>query len=393
VRILVLSFYFQPDLCAGSFRCTALIEELKKYDDCEIEVITTLPNRYASFSAEALQLEKEGNTTIHRVELPSHKSGMVDQIKAFYTYYREVRKITKKTDYDIVFATSSRLFTAFLGARVANKKGIPLYLDIRDIFVDTIKDVLSSKVALFVRPVFSLVEKYTFQRAQRINLVSKGFQQYFEQRYPNAVYRWYTNGIDKEFINAKFNKQSEDSPRDILKVLYAGNVGEGQGLHNILPHLAKSFEDRVEFTVIGDGGKKSELETQLKLNDVTNVRILPPINRTELISSYQNADILFLHLNDYPAFKKVLPSKIFEYAALGKPVWAGVSGYSAEFLNSEVENAVVFEPGNHQQAKQVLESLNITNTNRDTFIAKYSRTTIMSQMANDIIDFASKEKV
>ena len=393
MRILVLSFYFQPDLCAGSFRCTALIEELKKYGDCEIEVITTLPNRYASFSTEALQLEKEGNTTIHRVELPSHKSGMVDQIKAFYTYYREVRKITKKTDYDIVFATSSRLFTAFLGARVANKKGIPLYLDIRDIFVDTIKDVLSSKVALFVRPVFSLVEKYTFQRAQRINLVSKGFQQYFEQRYPNAVYRWYTNGIDKEFINAKFNKQSEDSPRDILKVLYAGNVGEGQGLHNILPHLAKSFEDRVEFTVIGDGGKKSELETQLKLNDVTNVRILPPINRTELISSYQNADILFLHLNDYPAFKKVLPSKIFEYAALGKPVWAGVSGYSAEFLNSEVENAVVFEPGNHQQAKQVLESLSITNTNRDTFIAKYSRATIMSQMASDIIDFGSKEKI
>lgn len=393
MRILVLSFYFQPDLCAGSFRCSALIEQLKKYDDCEIEVITTLPNRYASFSAEALQLEKVENTTIHRVELPSHKSGMLDQIKAFYTYYREVLKITKKEDYDLVFATSSRLFTAFLGARIADKKGIPLYLDIRDIFVDTIKDVLSSKISLFAKPIISLIEKYTFQRAQRINLVSRGFNGYFERRYPNIEYRWFTNGIDKEFIDAKLNKQTAISNQSILKVLYAGNMGEGQGLHTILPHLAKSLKGRVEFTAIGDGGRKSELETQLKLNDVTNVKILPPMNRTELISSYQNADILFLHLNDYPAFKKVLPSKIFEYAALGKPILAGVSGYSAEFLNSEVENSVVFEPGNHQQAKQVLETLNLENTNRDGFITKYSRTNIMSQMASDIIDFGTKEKI
>ena len=30
MRILVLSFYYAPDLCAGSFRTTAFVEELKK---------------------------------------------------------------------------------------------------------------------------------------------------------------------------------------------------------------------------------------------------------------------------------------------------------------------------------------------------------------------------
>ena len=59
VRILVLSFYYQPDLCAGSFRCTALVEELKKQSNCEIEIITTLPNRYASFSVDAQKVEKD----------------------------------------------------------------------------------------------------------------------------------------------------------------------------------------------------------------------------------------------------------------------------------------------------------------------------------------------
>ncbi len=389
MRILVLSFYYQPDLCAGSFRCTALVEALKKHSNCEIDIITTLPNRYASFSADALRIEKEGNVTIHRVALPSHKSGMADQVKAFFTYYREARKIVDNENYGVVYATSSRLFTAFLGARIANKKRLPLYLDIRDIFVDTIKDVLSPKIAFFAKPVFSFIEKYTFKRAQRINLVSRGFKQYFEQRYPETEYCWYTNGIDKEFLDINVIEEVAPIRNKILQVTYAGNMGEGQGLHNILPKLAKMLEGRVEFNVIGAGGRKPQLQETLILNGVTNVKLLPPVSREELITCYQKADILFLHLNDYPAFKKVLPSKIFEYAAMGKPVWAGVSGYAAEFLKADVENSAVFEPGNHQQALQLLHSLDMRLTKRDDFITKYSRANIMSQMAKDLIDFTS----
>jgi len=389
VRILVLSFYYKPDLCAGSFRCTALIEELKKYSDCEIEIITTLPNRYSSFSIDAQKLEKEGKTTIHRVALPSHKNGKIDQARAFFTYYREAKKIVANERYDVVYATSSRLFTAFLGAVIANKKSLPLYLDIRDIFVDTIKDVLSPKVSLLVKPVFSAVEKYTFRRAQRINLVSRGFKQYFEQRYPEADYCWYTNGIDKEFLGIKPIERTDTKQSRMLQVTYAGNLGEGQDLHKILPQLAKMLEGRVVFNVIGDGGRKAQLEHELTSNGVTNVKIFPPVSRSELITIYQKSDILFLHLNDSPAFKKVLPSKIFEYAAMGKPIWAGLSGYAADFLNDEVKNIAVFESGNHKQALQLLDSLDITLTQREDFVTKYSRKNIMTKMAKDLVDFGS----
>ena len=387
MRILILSFYYRPDLCAGSFRCSALVEELKKQSNCKIDIITTLPNRYASFSVDAQKIEREGEISIHRIELPSHKSGMVDQIRAFFTFYRKTMKISANEDYDVVYATSSRLFTAFLGARIANKKHLPLYLDIRDIFVDTIKDVLSPKVAFFAKPVFSLIETYTFKRADRINLVSPGFKLHFEELYPKTEYRWYTNGIDKEFLDIETIEKVDLMQLKILQVTYAGNIGEGQGLHNILPQLAKSLEGRVEFNIIGDGGRKMQLESLLIANDVTNVKLLPPVTRDELITYYQKADILFLHLNDYEAFKKVLPSKIFEYAAMGKPVWAGVSGYAAEFLNAEVENSAVFEPGHHQQALQILDTLNMELTKRNDFITKFNRSNIMSQMAQDLVDF------
>lgn len=94
-------------------------------------------------------------------------------------------------------------------------------------------------------------------------------------------------------------------------------------------------------------------------------------------------------MNDYEAFLKVLPSKIFEYAALGKPIWAGVSGFSAEFLNEYVSNASVFHPCDPQSAIESFERLELINKPRREFVETFSRTSIMQKMAVDIIQTAS----
>lgn len=388
MKILVLSFYYQPDLCAGSFRCSSLLDHLKQQPGIEIDLITTLPNRYASFSVDAPAHEVNDNVEVSRIALPYHASGMFDQMKSFLVFYRQALSLTKHKDYDMVYATSSRLFTAFLGARISKAKKIPLYLDIRDIFVDTIKDVLSSKIAWLARPIFTNIERYTFSQASRINLVSEGFKEYFSQRYPNIEYRFYTNGVDDAFLSVSPVEASKERSEGVLTVLYAGNIGEGQGLHTILPRLAERCSGKLEIVVIGDGGRKAKLQSELE--SVSNVRLLPPMNRQQLIVEYQRADILFLHLNDCPAFRKVLPSKIFEYAALGKPIWAGVAGYAADFLLQEVPNCAVFHPGNDEEAVASLNGLRLRDESRPNFIKKFSRYNIMSEMAEDIVEFVKR---
>ena len=145
-RILYLSFYFEPDLCAGSFRNTPLAKELSKqlHSIANVDVITTIPNRYQSFTVDALDEEVLDNLFIRRIRLPIHKSKLIDQMFAFWKYYRETLRFTRDQNYDLVFASSSRLFTAFLGYQIARKKSIPLILDIRDLFVDTLSDVLKN---------------------------------------------------------------------------------------------------------------------------------------------------------------------------------------------------------------------------------------------------------
>ncbi|KXO83921.1 glycosyltransferase WbuB [Stutzerimonas stutzeri] len=389
MRILILSFYYQPDLCAGSFRTSALVKSLldqsaNRGGAIQIELISTLPNRYSSFTSEAPALEEHQNLIVHRVALSAHKSGMLDQSRAFLDYAKKVVDLVKGKEYDLVYATSSRLMTAALGAYIARCIGKPLYLDIRDIFVDTIKDVLPTKIAWLMVPFFSCLERWAVNSASKVNLVSAGFLPYFRERYPAQKFAQFTNGIDDEFlINQPSGEQK--SVEQVLRVVYAGNIGEGQGLHNIIPELAKKFEKGLYFRIIGDGGRRGQLVSALGKAGCSNVVLLPPIKRDELIKEYRSADILFLHLNDYDAFRKVLPSKLFEYAALGKPIWAGVTGYAADFIADHISNAVVFNPCDAEDASSSFYKLEVVTKPRIEFAKQFSRAAIMKNMAEDII--------
>ena len=177
-RILILTFYYTPDLCAGSFRAAAFVKAMQKmaYEALEIEVLTTMPNRYQSFESMASEFEEIENATIRRFPIKSHKGGFLDQSLSFGSYARQVLSHTRRKKYDLVFATSSRLMTASLGALVVKRNKTPLYLDIRDIFTDTMSDVLAKPLNIAILPFFRRLERYTFSSATVINLVSKGFE-------------------------------------------------------------------------------------------------------------------------------------------------------------------------------------------------------------------------
>jgi glycosyltransferase involved in cell wall biosynthesis len=390
MRVLILTFYYPPDLSAGSFRAGALVAALRAQAPAamQIDVLTTAPNRYGSFAPAAAASEQFPGLEIHRIALPAHRSDMLGQSRAFLAFARATVRFVSQRNYDLVFATSSRLFTATLGAWIARRKRARLYLDIRDIFVDTIGDLLPGLAGGVGRLALSRVESWTMRQATRINLVSRGFEQYFRSRYPQASLSWFTNGIDEEFLTPTREVAAQQPQRAGAEVLYAGNIGAGQGLHLILPSLALALRERARFRVIGDGGQRRLLEEELQRRGVDNVTLQPPMPRAELIRSYQAADVLFLHLGQHAAFEKVLPSKLFEYAAMGKPILAGVGGYAARFIREEISNAAVFPPADAAAAVSALDSLQLREIPRPEFIARYARSHIASAMADDLLAVA-----
>ena len=391
MKILYLTYYFRPDLCAGSFRNSSLFEAVLNQlgDNDFVHVITTIPNRYGSYSVEGLREETGQNYRIDRLTVPMHASGMAEQAKAFTSYYKGVMNLIKNEKYDMVFASSSRLFTAFLGKRCAVMNKCPLYLDIRDIFVDTMKDIFKDKKLVRVTAgwVLGMIERYTFKNATHINLISGGFKPYFK-KYPKPSYSEYSNGIDDVFIEAG-KEASVDTGKPYI-ITYAGNMGSGQGLEKIIPEAAKQLGSDYKFRLIGDGGTRKKLEERLKELNVENVELLNPVARKELIQYYKESTFLFFHLNDLEAFKKVMPSKMFEYGAFDKPIIAGVGGFAAQFVEKNIPNHILFKPTDVDDFVSQMKAYQLKFERRDEFIKNFSRKSIDEKLAKSIVELIKK---
>jgi glycosyltransferase involved in cell wall biosynthesis len=397
LKILVLSFYYSPDLGPGAFRASKLVNALADQlpEGSHIDVLTTYPNRYSSYHVNAPEIEELPSVTIRRIKVPIHQSGMLNQIWAFSNYAYQVLKLTRGKEYQLIFATSGRLMTATLGAYIARGKNALLYLDFRDLFVATINDFYRNYLGSLLKLVFSPIEKRTIKRAAKINLISRGFKAYIGSKFPDQNCSYFTNAISSEFIAIQgrhHEHPNQVSPKNpILTVLYAGNIGKGQGLDRIIPGLAKSLEGRIKFLVIGDGAHRLKLEHKLIEYGCNNVELRPPVARNQLMAEYARADILFVHLNAFKVLESVLPSKLFEYAASGKPIWAGVSGFAAEFINVKIENTAIFEPCYTEDAVKSLELLHLGTTKRESFIKEFSEEDIFQDMAGDILSIVKSE--
>ena len=398
MKLAFFNFNYPPDLCAGSFRAAALVNELSKKlsTDDEIHVITTFPNRYSSYHVDVSKEVISGNIIIHRIETPAHKSGMLSQAWSFFVYAYRAILYAFKIKPTFLMCTTSRLMTGILtwfAALLLRKK---YFIDIRDIFSETISDIFSLKskiLGYLCKSIFSFIEKIIFKNSAGVNVVSEGFLDYFQQAGINTT-KWtcFSNGVDDEFTTIDINLKKKQQ-NEFITILYAGNIGSGQGLENILPGLATKLGDQFKIKVIGDGGMKTLLDDRISQENTSNIEIIAPMNRKNLIAQYLESDILFLHLNNLPAFKRVLPSKIFEYAALGKPIVAGLDGYSAKFVSENIKYGCVFLPCDIDSAVTCINSMCQIDVDIDDlteFVEKFSRKKIMGEMSYHLLDVINK---
>lgn len=392
-RIVFLTYFFEPDLSAGSFRNSSLVKVLgpmAEEKDCVIDVFTSTPNRYETFQVQAHEGDEvRENVSIHRFSTVQLGKGKVRAVIGFLHFFFRVLKANRGRKTDLVYASSSKLLNAYLGYRLARRSKAPLYLDIRDLFVINMREIIGSRILKSVLiPFLKHLERRALRYASHINLVSGGFRPLFKD-YPQARITEFTNGIDDMFLNhAVESEPGWGETGGIRTILYAGNIGDGQGLYKIIPRAAYLLGEGYRFIVYGDGGQRGLLEEELERMKVDTVRILKPIPRHELIRAYCKADYLFIHLNDYKAFEKVLPSKIFELAAFPKPLIAGVGGFPKHFIESEIPHSFVFAPGDAAAMVDGVRNFPLGQPiDRQAFIEKYRRSNINWQMADSIMRY------
>jgi len=392
LKIVLFTFYYPPDISAGSFRMIALAESLikKLNNNDELHIITTHPSRYKSHKVIAKDIEINDKIIIHRIKVPNHYNSMFSQAYMYIIYAFSAYKVSKKINPIFIIGSTSRLMTGLLAGFSSWRLGCKYFIDLRDIFSETISDLFlrrSKILGSIFKIMFTFLEKKLLKNASGVNVVSEDFSDYFKKESIDVSnWSFYPNGVDKEFLNSSLSNKT--NYKNVKSILYVGNIGSGQGLKTILPAVAKKIGNSYQFLLIGDGRERASLEENIKNNNIDNIKILSPVLRKNLIKHYHDADILFLHLNNLPAFQRVLPSKIFEYIAMGKPIIAGLSGYSANFILENTEYVSVFYPGNVDQCVNSIKKIESLEINKDQiaiFNKKYDRQKIMNEMADHIL--------
>ena len=149
---------------------------------------------------------------------------------------------------------------------------------------------------------------------------------------------------DKELMEA--NPQFEGK-----KVFaYIGTHGMAHGLSFILSSLPKLQESlpQAHFLFIGEGAEKENLLQQaldLKLNNVT---FMPFVPKHEVVRYLSLMDVALVNLKKSDTFKTVIPSKIFEAAALQKPILLGLEGETKGIIEF-FKAGICFEPENKDE--------------------------------------------
>jgi glycosyltransferase involved in cell wall biosynthesis len=135
---------------------------------------------------------------------------------------------------------------------------------------------------------------------------------------------------------------------------YAGNIGSAQGLR-IISDAALKLKDikNAVFLIIGDGVEKNLIEEDIVKNKLSNVLLIPPISRDEIIRLISIFDYMIIPLVKNDLFRITIPSKLYESMAAEIPVILCVDGEARRILE-KYNCGIYVEPENSQMLSEIL---------------------------------------
>lgn len=335
MNVIVISQNYPPDLGAASFRMRALVKALHERGH-QVYVIAGMPNRYDDFMQDKVVPEHEltEEAEIFRVKIRTVGNTKIQRIRGFLEYYLGAVKLgvrLKEKGVHVVVATTPQLLQARVGEVLARRLNARLLLDDRDLWPETPIALGELSPNSPLTYALSLLERRAYECADHIVTTSPGYIDHIkETTKKDTRISIVLNGIDSEFSKCS---QTVRHARGAVKVVYAGNVGYCQNLITLVEAASILRNEDFEFRIIGSGTQIEQVRQKTAELGLNNFLISAPMRREDLLTVYDDADVLYLQLFASDYFRRVIPSKIFEYLALSKPIIYGLDGVSADILS------------------------------------------------------------
>ncbi|MBZ0244490.1 MAG: glycosyltransferase family 4 protein [Cyclobacteriaceae bacterium] len=353
MRILFLSDNFPPEHNAPATRTYEHCKEWVK-QGAKVTVVTCAPNFpkgkvFNGYKNKIKQIEWiEGIKVIRVWSFISPNSGIFKRSLDFVSYAITSFLFGLWIKCDIIVATSPQFFTAVSGWALGFIKRKKWVMEVRDIWPESIKAVGAVK-ANWIIVVLEKIELFLYRSATKIVVVTDSFKKNIVSRgIDGDKIVVIKNGVDVSILKP----QPKDSRlinqlnlKNKFVVGYIGTHGLAHSLDFIIECIHKLNNDSFQFIFIGDGAEKQNLVSRAQKLNLINVQFIDSVPKAEIGNYLSILDVALVPLKRSDTFQSVIPSKIFETAALGVPILLGVDGETRKIIET-YDAGLFFEPEN-----------------------------------------------
>jgi colanic acid biosynthesis glycosyl transferase WcaI len=331
MHILIYGINFFPEL-TGIGKYSAEFASFLVTQGVEVRVITAPPyypewQIHTGYTSWRYQKQTWGGMHIIRCPLwvPRKKGGLQRILHllsfALSSFPAALSQLAWKPD--LVFAVAPALTSAPFAWLLGRLVGARTWLHLQDLEVDAAMGLGIVRKGMLARLVYEL-ERWILQRFDHLSTISNAMAQRVQAKgiLPGNI-SLFPNWVDCDQIyplpSSHIRKELGISEQACV-VLYAGNMGEKQGLEVLLQaayHLAEHAE--IQFVFCGDGAQREVLQAQAQAQAVSNVKFLPLQPLDQLNELLNLADIHVLPQRKGAA-GVVMPSKLTGMLASGKAV-------------------------------------------------------------------------
>ena len=370
MRILYVSHYFPPEMGAPAGRVAGL-GRLWAAAGHEVHVLTGFPHHPTgrihpdyrrAFRRGYLREETDG-VRVHRTWIfPAANRGKVRR-SLNYTSFMASATVSGSLRLpcpDVIVATSPQLLCAGAGYLLARRFRAPLVMEVRDLWPESLIAVGASGRRSLLVGSLERIARGLYRRAAHIVTVTDSQRAVIVRMgFPPERVSVVPNGVDRAFLEADASpsNSAQVAGERRFEVTYIGTIGMAHHLETLLEAAALLRDDpRFHFRLVGEGARRAALESQARARGLANVEFCGERPRGEVARWIAQSSACAVLLRRNEVFRTVVPSKLLEIMAVGRPIILGVEG-EARALLERAGAGLAIEPENAAQLVATVRSL------------------------------------
>jgi glycosyltransferase involved in cell wall biosynthesis len=330
IKIVFFTDHFVPEISAPAAhifdRCKIWVEQ-----GHDVTVVTNVPNYplgepYKGYKNRLRTWETiSGIKVLRVVTYMAENKGTIkrtlDYISFAISSFFNSLAISKP---DVVYSTSPHIFAPLGAIAFSLVKRVPHVLEVRDLWPESIAATTGMSRSSVVYRGFELIERLLYNSSKNIVVFTESFKNHLVLRGVLATkLHVVINGANIALFEEPVYDEGLDMRLDLHNKFVVGYMGTHGLSHDLLNavHAASLVQDEgIFFLFVGEGAEKAAMVTLAKQLDAKNIRFVERQAREDIPKYWSLCDVGLVHLKNDPVFETVIPSKIFETMAAGRPI-------------------------------------------------------------------------